>query len=75
MIHGIHCKGSVKNTMCINGLMTEQIQLETAYYMLYLLPNSFAHFFSNNLIDLNNKKKTRNNSTYFPSFCRLTVTQ
>ena len=35
MIHGIHFKGSVKNTMCINGLMTvEQIQqLKTVCFM------------------------------------------
>ena len=35
MIHGIHFKGSVKNTMLINGLMAvEQIQqLETACFM------------------------------------------
>ena len=51
MIHGIHFKGSVKNTTCINGLMTiEQVQqLKTAYFMFKysknLLPNSFAHFF------------------------------
>ena len=81
MIHGIHYKGSVKNAMCINGLMTvEQIkQLETACFMFKysknLLPNSFANFFSNNLVDLNNKIKTRSNSAYFSSFCRLTVTQ
>ena len=80
MIHGIYFKGSVKNTMCINSLMTvEQIQqLETACFMFKysknLLPNSFAHFFSNNLVDLNNKIKT-SNSAYFPSFCRPTVTQ
>ena len=80
MIHGIHYKGSVKNAMCINGLMAvEQIQLETAYFMFKysknLLSNSFSNFFSNNLVDLNNKIKTRSNSAYFPSICRLTVTQ
>ena len=80
MIHGIHFKGSVKNTMCINGLMTvEQIQqLERACFMFKylknLLLNSFLHFFSNNLIDPNNKMKTRSNAAYFPLFCRLTVT-
>ena len=81
MIHGIHYKGSVKNATCINGLMTvEQIQqLETACFMFNysknLLCNSFANFFSNNLVDPNNKMKTRSNSAYFLSFCRLTVTQ
>ena len=79
MIHGIHFKGSVKNTMCIYGLMTvEQIQLEMACFMFKysknLLANSLAHFFSYNLVNLNNKIKTRSNSAYFPSFCRLTVT-
>ena len=64
MIHGIHFKARVKNTMCINGLMTvEQIQqLETACsmfkYSKNLLPNSFfAHFFLNNFIDSNIKKR------------------
>ena len=72
MIHRIHFKGSVKNAMCINGLMTvQQIQqLETACIMFKysknLLPNSFANFFSNNLVDPNNKIKTRSNSAYFP---------
>ena len=34
MIHGIYYKGSVKNAMCLNGLMTvEQIQLEMACFM------------------------------------------
>ena len=81
MIHGIHYKGNVKNAMCTNGLMTvDQIQqLETACFMFKysknLLPNSFANFFSNNLVDPNNKIKTRSNSAYFPSFRRLTVTQ
>ena len=81
MIYGIHYKDSEKNAMCINGLMTvEQIeQLETACcmfkYSKNLLPNSFANFFSNNLVDLNNKIKTRSNSAYSLSFCRLTVTQ
>ena len=72
MIHGINFKVSVKNTMYINGLMTiEQIkQLETACsmskYSKNLLPNSFfAHFFSNNFIDSNIKKKTRSNFAYF----------
>ena len=61
MIHRMHYKGSVKNAMCINGLMTiEQIQqLETTCFMFKysknLLPNSFANFFSNNLFDPNNK--------------------
>ena len=61
MIPGIYFTGSVKNTMCINGLMTvEQIQqLKTVCFMFKysknLLPNSFADFFSNNLVDLNNK--------------------
>ena len=70
MIHGIHYKGSVKNAMCINGLMTvEQIQqLETACFMFKysknLLPNNFANFFSNNLVDPNNKIKTRSNSAF-----------
>ena len=51
MIHGIHYKGSVKNAMCINDLMTvEQIQqLEMACFMfkysktcfLIALPTSF----------------------------------
>ena len=51
MIHGIHFKGSVKNTMCNNDLMTvEQLQeLETACFMfkyskpsfLTALPTSF----------------------------------
>ena len=51
MIHGIHYKVSVKNVMCINGLMTvEQIQqLEMACFMfniqkicfLIVLPTSF----------------------------------
>ena len=54
-------------------------QLETVCFMFKysknLLPNSFAHFFSNNLVDPNNKIKTRSNSVYFPSFCRLTVTR
>ena len=65
----------------INGLTTvEQIQqLERACFMfkysINLLPYSFAHFFSNNLVDLNNKIKTRSNCAYFPSFCRLTVTE
>ena len=81
MIHGIHYKGSVKNAMCTNGLMTvEQIQqLETACFMFKysknLLPNCFSNFFTNNLVDPNDKIKTRSNSAYFPSFCRLTVTQ
>ena len=81
MVHGIHFNGSVKNTMCINGLMAvEQIQqLETACFMFKysknLLPNSFADFFSNKLVDLNNKVKTGSNSAYFPSFCKLIVTQ
>ena len=44
-------------------------------YSKNLLPNSFANFFSNNLIDPNNKINTKSNSAYFPSFCRLTVTQ
>ena len=63
MIHGIHFKGSVKNAMCINDLMTvEQIQqLETACFMFKdskkFLPNSLSHSFSNNLIDPNNKKR------------------
>ena len=61
-MHGIHFIGSAKNTMCMNGLMTvEQIQqLKTACFMFKysknLLPNSFAHFFLNNLIDPNIKK-------------------
>ena len=81
IIHRIHFKGSVKNALCINGLITvEQIQQrETACLMFKhsknLLPHSFSHFFSNNLVDINNKIKTRSNSAYFPSFCRLTVTQ
>ena len=81
MIHGIYYKGSVKNAMCTNGLMTvEQIQqLKTACFMFKnsknLLPNCFANFFSNNLVDPNDKIKTRSNSAYFPSFCRLIVTQ
>ena len=53
MIHGIHFKGSVKNAMYINGLMTvEHIQqLETACFMfkysknllstVLVLPSSF----------------------------------
>ena len=61
-------------------MTVEQIQqLETACFMFKysknLLPNSFANFFSNNLVDPNNKIKTRSNSAYFPSFCRLTVAQ
>ena len=74
MIHGIHYKGSVKNPMCINGLMTvEQIQqLATACFMFKysknLLPKSFANFFSNNLVDPNNKIKTRSTPLIFHRF-------
>ena len=36
MIYGIYFKGNVKNTMCINGLMTvKQIQLEMAFMFKY----------------------------------------
>ena len=61
-------------------MIVEQIQqLETACFMFKysknLFANNFADFFSNNLVDHNNKIKTRSNSAYFPSFCRLTVTQ
>ena len=43
MIHEIHFKGNVKNTMCINGLITvEQIQqLETVYFMLNIQKTCF----------------------------------
>ena len=61
-------------------MTVEQIQqLDTAYFMFKylknLLPSSFFHFFSNNLLNPNNKIKTKSNTAYFPSFCRLTVTQ
>ena len=54
-------------------MIVEQIQqLETDCFMFKylknLFPNSFANFFSNNLVDPDNKIKTRNNSAYFHRF-------
>ena len=59
-------------------MTVEQIQqLDTAYFMFKysknLLPSSFSHFFSNNLLNPNNKIKTRSDTAYFPSFCTLTL--
>ena len=71
IIHQIQYKLSVKDTMCIHGLIAmEQIQLDIACftfkYWKNLLPNSFAYFFSNNFIDTSNKKKNMKQLSLFP---------
>ena len=79
MIFKLHPRNSVTNTMRQNNIMTiDQLnKLEIASFMFKYtkntLPSSFRGLFHNNINNLN--QKTRSQSKFFPSYCRLSTTQ
>ena len=88
MIFQLDQRASVKSEMQENNILSidQLMQHETACFMFkYItkaLPNAFSNIFHENLIqtnqlDTNNRTsyRTRSNSMFFPTFCRINTTK